>query len=73
MELRGCSKFIVISWRPSRLSPDAEGWPTLPELIIFLPDPQRVQDTVVTLDASIESVDGVLLDTSSVQLRLLAT
>ena len=27
MELRGGSKFIVISWRPSRLSPDAEGWP----------------------------------------------
>ena len=27
MELRGGSKFIVISWRPLRLSPDAEGWP----------------------------------------------
>ncbi len=49
---------------------DAQGWPTLPELIIFIPDPQLVEGTQVDVAVRVEALDGVLLDTVSTRLAL---
>ena len=51
--------------------PDADGWPTLPEMIVFIPDPATVCDRVVDIDVRAETTDGVLLDTTRAQLLLL--
>jgi len=50
--------------------PDADGWPTLPELIIFIPDPAIVDGQDVQIDVRIEAVDGTLLDVLDTQLHL---
>lgn len=50
--------------------PDAEGWPTLPEMIIFIPDPAVVDGQDVRIDVSVEAVDGTLLDVLDAQLFL---
>jgi hypothetical protein len=52
--------------------PDADGWPTLPEMIIFLPDPAVVYGQDVKLDVFVEAVDGTLLDVLDAQLFLSA-
>ncbi|MEM6291236.1 MAG: hypothetical protein AAGA54_08220 [Myxococcota bacterium] len=51
--------------------PDADGWPTLPEMIVFIPDPASVYDRVVDIDVRAETIDGTLLDTTQTQLLLL--
>ncbi|MGH1348124.1 MAG: hypothetical protein ACRBN8_41595 [Nannocystales bacterium] len=50
--------------------PDSQGWPTLPEMIIFIPDPEVVEDQDVVLDVSLEAIDGTLLDVVDTQLHL---
>ncbi|MBV1859712.1 MAG: hypothetical protein KUG77_14965 [Nannocystaceae bacterium] len=50
--------------------PDASGWPTLPEMIIFIPDPTVVDGQDVRIDVQLETVDGELLDVLDAQLYL---
>lgn len=51
--------------------PDVDGWPTLPEMIIFIPDPSLVGDQDVRIDVRLEAVDGALLDVLDAQLHLI--
>lgn len=50
--------------------PDADGWPTLPEMIIFIPDPAVVYGQDVELDVRVEAIDGTLLDVLDAELHL---
>lgn len=50
--------------------PDADGWPTLPEMIIFIPDPTVVDGQDVRIDVRLEAIDGTLLDVVDTQLHL---
>lgn len=50
--------------------PDADGWPTLPEMIIFIPDPAVVEDQDVRVDVRLEAIDGTLLDVLDAELHL---
>lgn len=50
--------------------PDADGWPTLPEMIIFIPDPAVVYGQDVQLDVRVEAIDGTLLDVLDAELHL---
>lgn len=52
--------------------PDADGWPTLPEMIIFIPDPAVVDGQDVRIDVQLEAIDGTLLDVLDTQLHLSA-
>ncbi|MCR9162184.1 MAG: hypothetical protein ACE37F_29010 [Nannocystaceae bacterium] len=52
--------------------PDAEGWPTLPEMIIFIPDPASVYGEDVNVEVFVEALDGTLLDVLDVDLFLTA-
>ena len=51
--------------------PDADGWPTLPEMIIFIPDPASVAGAEVHIEAYVEAVDGTLLDIVDAELDLI--
>ena len=52
--------------------PDADGWPTLPEMIIFIPEPALVYGEDVRVDVLVEALDGTLLDTLSADLHLVS-
>ena len=52
--------------------PDADGWPTLPEMIIFIPEPGQVYGLDVRVDVAVWGLDGVLLDVLDAQLHLVA-
>ncbi len=47
---------------------DPEGYPTLPEMIIFIPDPDVTANRTVTLTAHAFTPDGTLLDTTEAEL-----
>ncbi len=51
---------------------DADDWPTLPEMIIFIPDPAAVEGKDVRIEASIEALDGTLIDTVETELFLVS-
>jgi len=50
--------------------PDADGWPTLPEMIIFIPEPASVTGAEVHVEAYVEALDGTLLDIVDAELAL---
>ncbi len=50
--------------------PDADGWPTLPEMIIFIPDPAIVDGQDVRIDVRLEALDGTLIDLVDAELYL---
>lgn len=50
--------------------PDADGWPTLPEMIVFIPDPSVVLEQDVRVDVRLEALDGTLLDVLDAELYL---
>ena len=52
--------------------PDADGWPTLPEMIIFIPDPASVYGKDVKVEVFVEALDGTLLDVLDADLFLTA-
>lgn len=52
--------------------PDAQGWPTLPEMIIFIPDPTAVYERDVKVEVFVEGLDGTLLDVLEADLFLTA-
>lgn len=52
--------------------PDSQGWPTLPEMIIFIPDPAAVYDKDVNVEVFVEALDGTLLDVLDADLFLTA-
>lgn len=47
---------------------DPDGYPTLPEMIIFIPDPDLTANRPVALTAHAFTPDGTLLDTAEAEL-----